>query len=278
MDWSKAKSILIIAFIVTNLILGYVLVENKSMEETFNKEFIEDVREKLLENNITIIPKIPVDTPSLPKLTVEYEVYDSYEVAKVFGVVGGETGIQSNSTTFEFEDKTLTISNNNKKLLYTSKNSEELYENLNKRKLEEIVKNFLSERNFPIDDYKDGDYNYDSIRKVHYLEYIKTYNNRFVEETYMKFEIDNTGVVKFERYWLETKGVTNSNFSISSAPNVLLRLISDLDFIGKTITAIDLSYNFSPDSEYVDPKNAMKGQAIPAWRIKFSDGTKKFLD
>lgn len=280
MDWSKAKSILIIAFIITNLILGYVLVENKDTEETFNKEFIEEVKGELLEKNIIITAKIPTDTPSLPKLTIEYEVYDPQKVVTLFLGKYDEKDEQFDKKFFKYRGKELTIFDNNKRLFYTSNNSEEKYKDLNESSLVEIAKNFLSERSFSTDDFKLGDYDYEPNRKAHYLEYVKIHKDRFVEESYMRFEIDNTGVTRFERYWIDTKDVTYSNFSISSAPNVLLRLISKVDVIGKTITDIDLCYYFSPndESEHVDPKNTMKGQAIPAWRVKFSDGTKKFLD
>lgn len=279
MDWSKAKSILIIAFIITNLILGYVLVENKDIDETFNKEFIEDVKAKLLEKNINVIAEIPLDAPSLPKLTVEYEVYNPQELAMIFLGKYDEKDEKDNKKIFKSGDKTLHVLDNNRKLLYRFNNSEEKYNNLSESKLKLIVEDFLKNKGFRTDDFKLGDYDYDPMTKTHYLEYVKRYNGRFVEETYMRFNINNTGVIEFERYWLETKEITDSNFSISSAPNVLLRLISKIDVIGKTITDIDLCYYFSVnyDYEYVNPKNAMKGQAIPAWRIKFSDGTKKFF-
>jgi len=52
MDWSKAKTILIVAFIITNLLLIYVLVgENHIYEPTLKDEFIDEVILRLKMNS-----------------------------------------------------------------------------------------------------------------------------------------------------------------------------------------------------------------------------------
>ncbi|SHI16368.1 hypothetical protein [Sporanaerobacter acetigenes] len=74
MDWSKAKTILIIAFIVTNLLLAHVLFDNENIDEPTIKEgFIENAVGLLQSKNIKVNCKIPNTQPSLSMMNVEYE-------------------------------------------------------------------------------------------------------------------------------------------------------------------------------------------------------------
>lgn len=74
MDWSKAKTILIIAFIVTNIVLGYALFNSQRIDEpTLKEDFITDVAKLLKEKDITLNTAIPKEIPSLGIMTVEYE-------------------------------------------------------------------------------------------------------------------------------------------------------------------------------------------------------------
>ncbi len=74
MDWSKAKTILIVAFIITNILLIYVIVgEDHVNEPTLKDDFIEDVVELLEDKNIKVSTQIPKDIPHLNTMVVEYE-------------------------------------------------------------------------------------------------------------------------------------------------------------------------------------------------------------
>ena len=72
-DWSKAKTILVIAFIITNLLLIYVLVgENHIYEPTLKDEFIDEVIALLAEGH-KARTDIPKEIPRLNSMIVEYE-------------------------------------------------------------------------------------------------------------------------------------------------------------------------------------------------------------
>lgn len=73
MDWTKAKSILIVALIVTNLILvGAYYFQNNDLDE--NEAEMREVTIKLLEDkNIFVKTDIPLEHHRMPKLTVKYD-------------------------------------------------------------------------------------------------------------------------------------------------------------------------------------------------------------
>lgn len=280
MDWSKAKNILIIAFVITNLILGYVLIDNRASENATSGGNFNSVKEKLSGKNIEIDPEteIPLGKPSLSKLNVEYQVYDTSEITNLFLENSYEENTYKDRYIYTSGDEKLIISDNNKKLIYTKKSegeAEEKYLQLNEKKLNFLVNTFLDEKGFVGNDHKL--FKYDFEDDTHILEYVQVYKGIYVEETRMKFEIDKTGVIRFERCWFNINGVENKVI-VKEASNALISLLSEDNIKDKTIKEISLCYYFdSQIQDKIDSQNIMAGQAIPAWRVEFTDGTKKFL-
>jgi len=76
MDWSKAKSVLIIAFVITNIFLLHAISENNNVYDSYHiveDHFANDVKSRLLEKGIKIDVDIPQNIQSLPLLNIEYE-------------------------------------------------------------------------------------------------------------------------------------------------------------------------------------------------------------
>ncbi|MTI46244.1 hypothetical protein [Sporosalibacterium faouarense] len=281
MDWSKAKNILIVAFIITNLILAYVLIDNRASETTMDEKFINNVKEKLLVKDIHISPdiQIPLGKPSLSKLNVEYQVYSPTEIAEAFlGDYNYNTSITKDSYVYKKNNQVLTISHDNKKIVYVNNNDESdivTSPDLSEKRVHFLIEVFLNEKGFADDDFKLINYNFDKMPYT--LEYVKVYKGIYVEKTWMKIEIDKSGVRKFERMWIDIDGV-DTKVSINSAPNALLTLLSKEDISEKTISDMSLCYYLdSEEKDNLDSEKIIAGQATPAWRIEFSDGTKEFL-
>lgn len=278
MDWSKAINILIIAFLITNLILVYVLIDNKRDESaylTVKEEFIKEVKELLSQKGIKIDADIPKTIPSLPLLTIEYEILDPEKLAeKLLGdysteIVNGEILYKKGNETLEVIE--------NKKIIYKNDSSIKIYNELNKDIVVSIAENFITNNDFAQNDYKLTDFSFDGNRYI--LRYTKKNKDILLEKSYMIFEIDNTGIKRFERLWFNFVKTNERKITISAAPESLLRLLTMEDVYSKTIVDISLCYYFDPIKHGArDWKKTLKGQAGPAWRIKFSDGTLIFID
>lgn len=282
MNWSKAKNILIIAFIITNLIL--VITLNKIDKDnnkyaSVDKEFVQDVKNLLLDKNIKLSTEIPIDTPPMSLLTIEYEVYDTQEkqnkLARHF--LGEYTKIHDNNNevVFKKDDEELIIKNN-RHIIYMDKNKNKKYDELNYERVNSIIINFLKEKGLYKEDFKLTNYYVEN--NIHKLEFSKIHKNMFIEKSYMKFDIDNTGIKEFQRVWIEPIGLKDVEISVRPAPDALLRLLSRQEAYGKTIIDISLCYYFDPSANSTgDLKNTKQGDAVPAWRIEFRDGMKIFL-
>lgn len=278
MNWSKAKNILIIAFIVTNLFLLYeIFVEsNENKDITISNEFINKVVEILDTKNISINCSIPKEKPSKSLLTVRYQVYNSQTIRnnladkflKNYVIIND---YKNNALIYKDTGKTLTIKNNNEITYKNYENNKYEVTNFDKQELETICTEFLEEKEFSTDDYKLTNFSKQGDKYI--LQYTKFHEDILIEESYMIFEIGKNGIQTFKRKWLDIVKTKKSQIVIRSAPDVLLRLLSREDIYGKSIEDIDICYYFSSykaSSNYY--QYAIEGDAVPAWRIQMKDG------
>ena len=279
MDWSKAKTILIIAFIVTNIVLGYALFNSQRIDEpTLKEDFITDVAKLLKEKDITLNTAIPKEIPSLGIMTVVYEQRTPGDLNKSFFNNTAE-GVTVNEGVVLFEKgKEKLIVTDGKNILYLNDDEEEKYPSLDKEEAIYISKKFLEEKGFSKDDMK-LTFQKES-NGVFFLEYSKVYNGIYIEKSYTNFQIDKRGVKRFERLWLNEEKLSENKIYISTAPKAILTLLTMENIYGKTIDDISLCYYFDPvkHKEVDEPEKTKQGKAVPAWRIQFSDGNEVILD
>lgn len=279
MDWSKAKTILIVAFIITNIILGFVLFKNTvESDRTLTAEFIEQSKEILQENNIKLNTEIPKYNPSLKTLIVEYEIIDLDRINRdYFGNEGKLSIGDSNNILLSYGSETVSIINQ-KILKYENTKEDVLYEKLDEDRVEAIAYKFLNNRRVDTEDMELS--SIIQVDGVYKIRFSKIYKDRIIEKAYLNMEIDNTGVKTLDKLWVEVINEGDAEVYINTAPKALLNLISIDEARNKTIEKIDLIYYFDPEEhKYIeDPKKARKGRTIPAWRVLFSDGEKIILD
>lgn len=82
MDWSRAKSVLIYAFLILNIVLGYQLwqdVRDQMNTEQDWTSLSEETRRIMDVKQIQVTSKIPSETPSLREITYRYEKKNSYK-------------------------------------------------------------------------------------------------------------------------------------------------------------------------------------------------------
>ncbi len=279
MDWSKAKTILIIAFLITNILLVVILFSSeKQIETTIEEAFVEDVIKLLNKKKIFVDTEIPKFIPNLNTVTVEYEIISPDEVNKIF--FNGKGNIESNGydiVNIMYEDECVLITNK-KRLVYENNSKINKYPELNENKVRDIALDFLKDNQFNISDTQlSYIFEKDSI---YYLEFTDLYNEKYLEISNIIMEIDYRGVRSLERLHLNPLEEGETPIYINTAPKALLSLLNKEDVYGKTIKEISLCYYFNPEShEYIkDPKQAKKGKTIPAWRVLFDDGYKVIID
>lgn len=282
MDWSKAKTILIVALLVANSILAYFLYfDDIYANSTTDDSFILRTQKILLNKDIKIDTEIPLTTKATFNLSVEYQKYEPLEINRNFFDGNGiRESMDSTFTEIYRDNENVTIIND--KLLiyeYLGDMKDKGINSLEAAKAE--AEAFLIDRakfNSDTNDlvlsyYRETDYGY-------YLEYTKVLDGMYIEQSFTTFRVENGGVRKMERTWLNIKQIEDTNIEIVSAPKAILELISHEQVYNKTITDISLCYYFDPEKQdyFGDYQSATEGKAVPAWRVLFHDGYKMILD
>lgn len=75
MNWGRAKTILILAFLFLNVLLGYQLWADRfspTASERDSASLVEETKKLLESKQIRVVPAIPKDTPKLSTINVRY--------------------------------------------------------------------------------------------------------------------------------------------------------------------------------------------------------------
>jgi len=276
MDWSKAKNILIIAFIITNIFLLYNIKNNLEDANYFysiDEERIQDVKEILESKNIIINTVIPQSKEKLPILTVEYEAYDPEEIAKkLLGSyeLKGEEYINKNER--------VKLLNNNKLLIYEKNPEWFKTRTLSPEEAKEIANDFLANNGFMNENVCTWDMRINSKGQYEVI-YSQLYNEKFLEDSYMKVVLDNVGVVYFERKWLTPIEEKGSKMKVIPSTTALLMAIDEIksktegNYDKAVITEIKLGYllDISKFDSLIKWYDMEMGDASPYWRITLED-------
>lgn len=280
MDWSKAKTILIVALLFANAILGYFVITD-SMESNASGKAAADIQvEELLQRrDITLQSEIPVTPESLMSITVEFERNEPYDINSRYFDGKGIRELKGEEIEEIYRGYESVTIKNGKLLIYENRDRMAVVTKaVELEAAENTAKEFLQERGYSSADMK---LTYHQEEKGGYrLEYSKILENSYVEVGNTSFLIAGDTVKRMERTWLNTVEIQQSDLSLIPAEKAILELLSIEQAHGKTVTDISLCYYFDPEKQnnYDGYQQATQGNAVPGWRIQFEDGTKLVLD
>ncbi len=272
MDWQRAKKIMLLILLITNLILFALILyryENYK-DKTSSGEFINKVSELLKTKDISLETKIPKYKLNMKSLNVEFETYDLDKMNSLFF---NDLGIVSTTTRgngrIDFKDSSFILINSRRILYERQKGQGYTIENLEdavKASKDFLVKHGLSNTDMIITkmEKEEGQF---------IVEYRKLYDNKLLETSYTNFQMDKNGVKKLDRLWLNVIDESGRKIYMESASKALLSIL-EKDISDKKITKIEACYYFDPEEQgYIDDiTKVLQGRAIPSWRIEFDDG------
>ncbi len=280
MDWSKAKTILIVALLFANAILGYFVITD-SLESNASGKAAADIQvEELLQRrDITLQSEIPVTPESLMSITVEFERNEPYDINSRYFDGKGIRELKGEEIEEVYRGYESVTIKNGKLLIYENRDRMAVVTKaVELEAAENTAKEFLQERGYSSADMK---LTYHQEEKGGYrLEYSKILENSYVEVGNTSFLIAGDTVKRMERTWLNTVEIQQCDLSLIPAEKAILELLSIEQAHGKTVTDISLCYYFDPEKQnnYDGYQQATQGNAVPGWRIQFEDGTKLVLD
>ena len=285
MDWTKAKTILIIAFLATNLFLGANLLFAQPHQEAaaVGDQYIEQTIQFLAEQDVTIETTLPHAIPSLASVTVEYHFFPAAETAEL--LLGSSRFETVEAGVFENEQGRVTITNE-KQLVFQNFVQDDLLPDMNEQTLEETSREFLSAHGlFPEGLSLQQIYvgilpEYDSD-PLHKLVYEQTHQNRFIGESYVHVFLNQRGIVAVEALLLnipEEAGQVGTPRPMISAPEAVLRKLEAILEQNRNrgpivISRIEPGYYFTLTRDPVTQwETVASGTAVPAWKIVLKNG------
>jgi regulatory protein YycI of two-component signal transduction system YycFG len=240
MDWTKAKSILIVALIVTNLVLiGTYFFQTNDLNS--NASEMKDVTIKLLEQQNIYIDAdiIPKDHKRMAKLTVQYDKMNE-------DVINGQLAGQ--------------------KALPEEKRTEEDYL--------AATKTFLEDCGLMTDNVT-----YSSMERAGddvLLNYKNCIDGIAIEKSYIIFTIRDGKIVDFKRFWLNPTEISNNEKNVIPANAALIKFMSE-NTEGIRIDVEDVSMVYWLDTSSFDAESPVTDTAFPAWKITYNHGKVKYI-
>lgn len=267
MDWSKAKTILIAAFIATNLFLlynvGQAFPEAKTPGPTGQQ--VEDVAALLADRGVSLRVDVPTGTPDMPSLLVAYQEYDPARTAERFMedpvLFGNDMYIKGRETLRISGDRLLVYEQDLPAPGGLPGTAEAL----------KLAEDFLSLRGFSLEDaVLVSDESAGDVRRLEFRQKAGAYT---LENGVMRLWVASEGVLRFERLWLERLETGEAVRTVIPATKALLLGIEPLtESASPEIVGIELTYLFDTARDSLTKWQDVKsGTALPVWRIALSD-------
>jgi regulatory protein YycI of two-component signal transduction system YycFG len=276
LDWTKSKSILMIALILTNFILLYGVMDSK---HAFDNNFDQEAESWSQVIEIGKQKKITFDQPpvfysnTLQGIRLEYQMYNTEQIAQnLLGTYMVNLGRYQNKLGDEM------IFENGNKLLFTKNNaknpivSQELDQSVAKIKAEQ----FLSDIQL-----SSADMFFWNVQKENGLTTVifrQYYKKLFLDDAYMAVTFQGSQVIKFERKWFNPPEMLNYSRKIIQPSKALFTAFDSVQQAGETVPLkikyLELGYRLD-SSTLVSSIKA--GEASPYWRVLTDKGNVYYI-
>lgn len=284
MDWTKAKTILIVAFLITNLLLLAALVTDPTRQEAtaVSEAYLQQTLAFLEDQGVVLETPLPRQPPSLSPLTVTYRFFDSTMVTRLLG----EGWLQVAPNTYQGAGGQVTITND-KLLVWKLSDPQSPPPDLREETLEAVSQELLetyqlSQVGLTLSQIYLGMVPEYDAEPLHKLVYEQTHQGRFVGESYVHVYMNPRGVVAVEALLLEEPVVSEQVGSprvMISAPEALLRKLDDMSRTRRgeepvVVSRVEAGYYFALTRDpFTQWESVASGTAVPAWKIVLKNGT-----
>lgn len=239
MDWTKAKTILIMALLMTNVFLVGLYMISNAGNESDDIQIQADTVALLEEKNIFVNTGLPVGHQKMPMLNVEFNNIDENFI---------------------------------KKKLYDQKPLVGTY-GMDEQAVK-ITENFLK-----ICDLWSPDIFFDKMQEnqgKYVLHYRREYEGNWVEGNYVICSIESGIIKKIEILWFKPVGFGKSKKETISASAALIAMMRNKEEKEDIfVEAMEMVYwlDISP----YGGETAVSDTALPAWKVTYNEGKIKYI-
>lgn len=274
MNWNKAKSILLVCFLIIDAILltMYMKKNKDGGSLSISKD---DAIEILKAQEININEKELKKGGEYKGYILKYYDFDLDKINKNFFNGEAELDDRYDLKLLTMGDKSVSLSQGTL-FSYMDASKEEKYPDMSMDKAIELANDFMREKELMIRGMVfDGAYLDEDSYQVHFA--VK-HDDIYLENSFINFTIDKRGVRRVDAMCLEYINTEDEVFTLSDVKDKILSIIDKPEVKGKTIDKVDMCYYL--DQVTLDQASELKItrlRAVPHWRITFSDGYKMIL-
>ncbi len=275
MDWSKAKSWLIVLFAALNVFLIIMLVSAVRHSSTVDKNTILKTVSVLKENGIEVTAsQIPDKIPRLNSVEVKNAVSSKEEFALRVLKDGFE---KQGANRYVSKTKTKTLSFEQSKFIYADFAPSDNGLNITKKTAPSAAISFLNEIGITTDSAVYETVLTDSGFCVNFSQKLDKYP---LFDSHIEVKLSEKGVLSAEGNWFvpsyDQDNVKSAASRVSSAASAAIEFISNEQRIkngSDKISEISLGYAAGDEEEY-----RALATAVPVWQIKTTDGNVYYFD
>ncbi|ACB86447.1 two-component system regulatory protein YycI [Natranaerobius thermophilus] len=294
MDWGQAKNILLVAFLLLNIVLGYKVINDSDLtylRAQISEEEREEVKQNLEKQNVVFDGDIPDNIFDSQHISVSNYELRVTEVAEA--IVDGSFLIDGNDdnsgeTRILSHDENMIITQGSSgklsirfKEAYLPDSQKQLTKD-SEEASRELINNFLKKLNLTDEFSYHGKYRYskEEITRIHDenenfewlndeeelvdMIYYQEFDDHLMYGGYAVITLSPNGIKGAEIYLLQKEGLKEENIEVIPATMALLRLGEYLPSYTEIqrITGITFGY-------YTEEYTAETWEAVPVWRIEF---------
>lgn len=269
MDWSKAKRILIVVFILINLYLGYVIIDiNTGSMGYVDRESIQRVTDYLAGKNVRITGQIPDKKIGMSLINVKYKLFSGEDLkGRLFSVEEAvEESRDGHTVKLSAKAKEVSI-NDNRELLYTDSSITPAGD-INEKACRKKVVDFLTRLGI---NTAGSTSSIESVEGYKHIVFRQTFRGTYIFNSVMEFYVNDSGIQRGRIIWFETVKQAGKKTEVVS-PVVAVLTVADLNknsiLPSREILSVEQGYYFSTGAkDQVDVSKVEEGTAFPAWRV-----------
>lgn len=296
MDWPRAKTYLILAFLLADLFLGFRLwTERRVGEETTRVQALQQTLDARLEaTGVALEKEPPSRVPHLPELLLKPRSWESLLPGSVVPVVlepfssvptGGTRGsflmndpdqVQSQEEmkqTYYWGGGRITVNETTGRLTWRREGPPNTVyiENFNEVKARFEAEQFL--RSLGLFQVKDLRFDYILFNEPNsfFARYTQEYDNLLLFRNYIALTVTPYGVESFELRLSAPQQEVGNRRALVSGTEALLTVLDLLEIKPKVVLEVVLGY-------YEPRLRSGTLRAVPAWRILVDSGAAYYVD
>lgn len=277
MDWTRTKTILIIALILTNGVLIFSLYGDRIGADNLDEQKfkrLEEVISLLKSEDVYITSDIPTHDLYLPDVQLTYEMYENEELIKIL-LNKGYSKVDGRYLSKNAEVQILGA----QELVYRTLNVPGGFVKTDPDTAKSVADAFLSEKGLTGESVEYwGTKTLDNGMAL--VQYRQTLDGHFVEDASMDFKIAGNQLAEFRRKWFGSFKTLETIKNIESPVKALFRLLPEIDSSSEVerpvkIVSMDLGYRLVSNILTI---NFQEGEPSPYWRFKTESGEVIYIE